>query len=321
MVKDCCHINRREFLRTVVALGAAYGVRPLLGVPAWAEAASRMRRRPDSLGDLESVVALAQGKGPGANTEAVLEALGGIGRFVKKGSFVAVKPNISWNRLPEQGANTNPEVVAAVVKACLRAGAGRVVVFDCTAEDSRRTYRRSGIGEAAEAAGARVEQVTAGDFVEVPIPQGKSLTRWAFHRYAFEADVLINVPVAKGHNEAVLTVAMKNLMGVMGGERGDVHIDIHQKLADVSTVIQPDLNVIDATRIMVAHGPQGTSPDDLRATDIIIAAVNQVTADAYAAQTLPFPGLPEGGLFGYIKAAGAMGLGETSLAKMTVRKA
>jgi uncharacterized protein (DUF362 family) len=314
-------LSRREFLRTVAALGVAYGARGFVTTAAWAEATGRVRRRPESLSDLESVVALAQGKGPGPNTEAALEALGGIGHFVRKGSFVAVKPNISWNRLPEQGANTNPEVVAAVVKACLRAGAGRVVVFDCTAEDSRRTYRRSGIAEAAEAAGARVEQVSASDFVEVPIPQGKSLTRWPFHRYAFEADVFINVPVAKGHNEAGLTIAMKNLMGVMGGERGDIHIDIHQKLVDVSTVIQPDLNIIDATRIMVAHGPQGTSPDDLRATDTIIAAVNQVTADAYAAQTLPFPSLPEGGLFGYIKAAGAMGLGETNLAKMTVRKA
>jgi uncharacterized protein (DUF362 family) len=314
-------LSRREFLHSIAALGVAYGARGFVTAPAWAEAGVRLRRRPESLNDLESVVALAQGKGPGPNTDATLEALGGIGRFVKKGSFVAVKPNISWNRLPEQGANTNPEVVAAVVKACLRAGAGRVVVFDSTAEDSRRTYRRSGIGEAAEAAGARVEQVSASDFIEVPIPQGKSLTRWPFHRYAFEADVFINLPVAKGHNEAILTMAMKNLMGVMGGERGDIHIDIHQKLADVSTVIQPDLNIIDATRIMVAHGPQGTSPDDLRATDIVIAAVNQVTADAYAAQTLPFPGLPEGGLFGYIKAAGAMGLGETTLAKMTVRKA
>jgi len=118
-----------------------------------------------------------------------------------------------------------------------------------------------------------------------------------------------------------LVITKLRIMGIMGGERGDIHMDIHQKLADVSTVIQPELNIIDATRIMIAHGPQGTSPDDLLQSDTVIACVNQVTADAYAAHTLPFRGLPEGKLFGYIKAAGEMGLGETSLERMDVRVA
>lgn len=313
-------MNRRQFLRALAALGVACGGRSLLG-QTWAQSAGPSRRRGAGLAELESVVAVAEGKGPVANTEAVLEALGGIGRFVKKGDLVAVKPNIGWNRSVAQGANTHPEVVATVVKACLQAGAGRVVVFDRSCEDSRRTYRRSGIAQAAETAGAKVEHVKSSDFVETSIPAGKTLTRWPFHRYALEADVFINVPVAKNHNQTVLTMAMKNLMGVMGGERGDIHIDIHQKLADVSTLIQPDLNIIDATRIMVAHGPQGTSPDDLRSVDTVIASVNQVTADAYAAQSLPFENLPAGGLFGYIKAAGEMGLGETDLSRMTERKA
>ncbi len=320
MTSRHCHISRRQFLRTLAALGVAGGARPLLR-DAWAQSAGQPRRRGEGLAELDSVVAVADGKGPVANTKAVLEAVGGMGRFVKKGDLVAVKPNIAWNRSPAQGANTHPEVVATVVKACLRAGARRVVVFDRSCEDSRRTYRRSGIGRAAESAGAKVEHVKSSDFVDTSIPEGKALTRWPFHRYALEADVFINVPVAKSHNQAVLTMAMKNLMGVMGGERGDIHIDIHQKLADVSTLIQPDLNIIDATRIMVTHGPQGTSPDDLRSVDTIIAGVNQVTADAYAAQTLPFENLPAGGLFGYIKAAGEMGLGETDLSRMTVRKA
>ena len=315
-----CQMNRREFLRTVAALGAAYGVSPLVRC-AWAQSAQQARVRPDRLTDLESVVATAQGKGPAANTEAVIESLGGMGRFVTPGNFVAVKPNIAWNRSPAQGANTHPEVVAAVVKACLRAGARQVVVFDRPCEDSRRTYRRSGIAKAAEGAGARVEHVRASDFLETSIPKGKSLRSWPFHRYAFDADVFINIPVAKDHNQAVLTMAMKNLMGIMGGQRGDIHIRIHQKLADVSTVIQPDLNIVDATRIMVAHGPQATSPDDLRETDTIIASVNQVTADAYAAQTLPFPRLPEDKVFGYIRAAGEMGLGETNLDAMDIRSA
>jgi len=320
-MNERCWMSRRRFLSALAASGLAWGSRGLLR-PLWAaEPGVRSRRRPEALAELESVVAVAEGRGPTANTDAVLEALGGIGRFVKKGDLVAVKPNIGWNRSPAQGANTHPEVVAAVVKAALRAGARQVVVFDRSCEDSRRTYRRSGIGRAAAAAGARVEHVRTRDFLETAIPEGKALRRWTFHRYAFEADVFINIPVAKNHNQAVLTLAMKNLMGVMGGERGRIHIDIHQKLADVSTVIQPELNIIDATRIMVAHGPQGTSPDDLRHTDTIIASVNQVTADAYAAQTLPFENLPTRGPFGYIKAAGEMGLGETDLARITVRKA
>ena len=315
-----CKMNRRKFLRTLVALGTAYGASPLIR-GTWAQAGERARVRPGSLAELEAVVATSQGKGPVANTNAVIDVLGGMARFVSRGNFVAVKPNIAWNRSPAQGANTNPEVVATVVRACLQAGARQVVVFDRPCEDSRRTYRRSGIAEAAEAAGARVEHVRAGDFLETRIPKGKSLTSWPFHRYAFEADVFVNIAAAKDHNEAILTMAMKNLMGIMGGERGDIHRDIHQKLADASTVIQPDLNIIDATRIMVARGPQSTSPDDLRETDTVIASVNQVTADAYGAQTLPFPRLPEDKVFGYIRAAGEMGLGQTSLEAMEVRSA
>jgi len=319
-MKRHCQVSRRQFLRTLAALGASYGAGPLLRTVE-AQSAGRPRRRPEGLAELESVVAVADGRGPRANTESVLEALGGMGRFVKKGDFVAVKPNIGWNRSVAQGANTHPEVVAAVVRGCVRAGARRVVVFDRSCEDSRRTYRRSGIGRAAQAAGARVEHVKAGDFLDTRIPRGKSLTHWLFHRYALEADVFINIPVAKNHSQAVLTMAMKNLMGVMGGERGRIHIDIHQKLVDVSTAIEPDLNIIDATRIMVAHGPQGASPDDLRSVDTVIAGVNQVTADAYASQSLPFENLPGDGLFGYIKAASETGLGVTDLTRMTVRKA
>ncbi|MGA2091313.1 MAG: DUF362 domain-containing protein, partial [Endomicrobiales bacterium] len=210
-------------------------------------------------------------------------ACGGMGHFVKKGAVVVVKPNIGWDRTPEQGANTHPAVVEALVRMSFEAGAKIVKVFDFTCNDSRRTYENSGISAAAKKAGATVYYVDDWKFFPAQFPAGSLMKDWPLFRDAVECDCLINVPVAKHHHLTGLTLSLKNLMGICGNNRGHMHQDITPKLAEVLTFMKPELTVIDASRILLRNGPSGGDVSDVKRMDTILASADPVLADAYAA--------------------------------------
>jgi uncharacterized protein (DUF362 family) len=248
----------------------------------------------------------------------VLAAAGGMGNYVRPGARVVVKPNIGWDRSPEQGANTHPAVVRAIVEQVLAAGAARVQVFDRTCNEPRRCYKNSGIEDALSSLGnkVRVEHIDERKFVPVEVARGKALTELSIYRDALEADCYINVPVAKHHGLSRLTLSLKNSMGVLGGNRGQMHHGIGQKLADLATVLRPTLNIIDATRMLMDNGPQGGRLEDVKAGNTIIASVDPVAADAYA--TTLFGLKPED--IESTVAAHAMGLGEMDLGRMRIER-
>jgi uncharacterized protein (DUF362 family) len=213
-------------------------------------------------------------------------ALGGMEKFVKSGETVVVKPNIGWDRTVELAANTHPLVVRTVVEMCLEAGAKQVRVFDRSANDPRRCYVQSGIQEAVESLKSKravIEQMERRDYQDLAIAGGEELTTWSFYKPALDADRLINLPIAKHHSISTLTLGLKNTMGVIGGNRGVLHKRIPEALADINSVVHSDLTLIDATRILVANGPQGGRLEDVRVLDTLIASADIVAADAYAA--------------------------------------
>jgi uncharacterized protein (DUF362 family) len=182
-------------------------------------------------------------------------------------------------------ANTHPEVVATLAHLCLEAGAGLVRIFDRTCNDERRCYVRSGMRAAVDKIASdrvRLEYVDPRSYKELAIRGGRAFDRWEFYLPALEADRLINVPIAKHHSISGLTLGMKNLMGVLGGNRGRLHANIAESLTDIASVIHADLTVVDATRILVANGPQGGRIEDVRHPDTLIASPDIVAADAYA---------------------------------------
>ena len=262
-------------------------------------------------------LAVTTGTDVAAMVKHVLEPLGGIRAFVKPGNRVVVKPNIGWDRSPEQAANTHPDVVVAVVQLALEAGAESVAVFDRTCNEERRCYHNSGIKPALDALDdSRVSCTYVDDrkYVPVDIARGKSINQWSFYREALEADCYINLPVAKHHSLARLTIGLKNIMGVLGGRRGNIHQNMGQNLADLNTVIRPSVNIVDATRILLRNGPQGGKVSDVKTTNTILASTDIVAADAYATT-----------LFGMrpvdipaTRAAHEMGLGEMDLDRVQV---
>lgn len=300
-------MNRRDFIRDVTLWSAGLGMM----VPHWSIGGAVASPSPPLL-------AVAKGKEYRQLVVQALGAIGGIERFVKTGARVVIKPNIGWDRTPEQAANTHPLVVRALAELVLDAGADEVQVFDHTCNEKRRCYTNSGIMDALDAIGdrrIRWEHIDSRKFVPVDISKGKSLKRWDIYKEALTADCYINVPVAKHHGLTRLTLGLKNTMGVIGGNRGRLHHDIGQQLADLATVIQPQLTVIDATRILLRNGPQGGRLDDVEITDTVIATADPVAADAYATTLF---GLQPKEISSTV-AAHRMGLGEMDLEKMQIK--
>ncbi len=263
------------------------------------------------------VVAVAEGADYAGVTRRVIAALGGMKAFVKQGNTVVVKPNIGWDRKPEYAATTHPVVVKTVVEECLAAGAKKVKIFDNTCNDTRRCYENSGIQAVLKGMkNVDVKHVESERFKKTTL-NGRFLKDWPLYDEALAADVFINVPIAKHHGLTGLTLGLKNMMGIMGENRGYIHRSIEDALADVNSKVRSHLVIIDATRILTAHGPQGGSLKDVKVLNKVIASRDIVAADAYA--TTLFGMNPQE--ISTTVAAYKRGLGEMNLNKIKIVKA
>lgn len=297
--------TRREALATLaLAAPAALGAVSSLLVDA---AEAGQAAAPD--------LAVMHGADIKAATRQAIAALGSMKRFVARGDVVFVKPNIGFPRVPAQGANTHPDVVVAVVEMCFEAGAKLVRVGDHSLDLPERCYRRSGTQAAAEQAGARVDLPDPSRFRRMPL-KGEFVGEWEVWTDAVEADKLINVPVAKHHSLSRMTAGMKNWLGLLSGERALLHARINFTIADLAQFFQPDLTVLDASRILIRNGPEGGSLADVQQTDLVAASADPVAIDAFAATLL---GLAPNDV-GFIRTAQSRGLGRTDLDRMRIAK-
>lgn len=307
-------MDRREFLQRAAALGLAAGVGKIFTLPPELLAMAPETRP-------EPVLAKSSGINYAHLVGDAVQSLGGMKKFINPNEVVVVKPNMAWDRPPELAANSNPIVVRQVVELCLEAGAKKVTVLDHTCHDARRAYTNSGIKAAVEDirdSRAVVEFVDERKFVEMNIPQAKSLKKWTFYKDILAADRFINIPIAKQHSEARLTMAMKNMMGAIGGWRGRCHVGLHQNIADMNLVLRADLTILDATRIMTQGGPSGGKPEYVQVKNLVVAGVDPVAIDAYGTSTL-FGMSPSD--IGYIVKGYELGLGEMDVNKIKILSA
>jgi uncharacterized protein (DUF362 family) len=302
--------TRRDFLKASLAAGAALSLSPKKGLIA---------AEPAALADatLRPVLVAVRDGTRAAMLDKALEALGGIGAFVKPGQTVVIKPNIGWDAPPERGANTHPELVGHLTRLCLAAGAKSVSVFDNTCDQWQRTYENSGIEAAVKAAGGRV--VNGKDesmYREIAIPGGIKLRSARVHELVLDCDVFFNVPVLKHHSGALMTAAMKNLMGAVL-DRGFYHReDLQQTIADFLTWRKPTLNILDAYHPMVRNGPRGRSVEDCVEKRMLLASTDPVLIDAAAAKILGH----EPAVVTHVRLAAALKVGEMDVTRADVRR-
>jgi uncharacterized protein (DUF362 family) len=259
------------------------------GNPGGTSALSRPETRDFRLRDTKNELpqlAIAKNDEDAASlVQKAVDAIGGMKRFVSRGDIVVVKPNIGWDRTPIHAANTNPLVVAAVVRLALDAGAKRVVVTDASCNEPGRCFQRSGIWKAAYDVGADVILPAAHRFRGMRL-KGEVLDDWPVYTPLVNADKIINVPVAKHHNLARYTGAMKNWYGSLGGRRNRLHQNIDVSIADLAQFIQPTLTVLDATRVLMRNGPQGGNVADAKNMHTVVCSTDQVAIDAYGCELI-----------------------------------
>lgn len=271
-------MKRRDFIRRSVGAGVAAGAFMATGGIGRLMAGPVRQELPYDL------IAVRGGE-PDVMFDRGIRALGGIGRFVKKGQSVAIKPNIGWDVTPERVGNTNPLLVKQIIKHCLDAGAKDVFVFDNTCDDWIKCYRNSGIEKAVKDAGGKmVPGHSKGYYQDLTVTGGKVLKTVAEHEIILKSDVFINVPVLKHHSSTKLTIAMKNLMGNVW-DRGWWHRnDLHQCIADFAGFRRPTLNVVDAYNVLKRNGPRGVSVRDVANMKALVLSTDIVAADAAAAK-------------------------------------
>jgi uncharacterized protein (DUF362 family) len=239
-------------------------------------------------------VSVAAGATPAERARKAVELLGGMKTFVSRGEVIVLKPNIGWDRTPEQAANTDPEFVVAVAEMCLEAGAKSVRVFDRTCNDPRRCYVSSGIKEAVErfARKNRVEDalriyhVEDRKFVRTVLPNALAIKEWDLYRDALDADKIVNLPIAKHHSLAGITLGLKNMMGIMGGNRGQIHFRLSECLVDIHRRLPVALTVIDAGRVLLRNGPSGGNLADVKSFGKAFASRDVVAVDVVAAERI-----------------------------------
>ena len=298
---------RRDFLKGLIFTAVTAGL--LERIPLGAAV------KKDEVPDLVAV----RGKTPGTMFDLAIAEMGGMGAFVRKGQSVLVKPNIGWKTTPQDGADTNPELVGCIVKRALEAGASKVIVFDHTCDkDWAGCYKISGIKDAVEKAGGiMVTGNNLAEYRKVKIKNAQFMTEALVHPALLEADVVINVPVLKNHGGAVMTCAMKNYMGVVW-DRRLMHKSLSQSIVDSVFIRKPDLNVVDASLVMTAGGPMGRSPKTRRVRmDSLLMSRDIVAVDTAALKML---GLTLPNLKDYLAQAEARGLGTRDLTKLKIKR-
>ena len=280
-------LTRRELVHVAATSAAALGTLGLAAVltdrKTGADSGKPLLKIKDhriALPPGSNQMAIVHGADAALNAQKAVEALGGMGVFVRPGEKVLLKPNVGWNRLPEQAANTNPDVVAAVVRMVKAAGASMVWVADVPVNTADRCFDRSGIKKAAGDTGATLVLPDPNQFREVEV--GGKLLRVADVLYPFvEADKIINLPLVKQHSLSGATLCMKNWYGALGGHRVRLHQEIHKSIADLAAMVKPTLTILDATRILTGNGPSGGSLDDVKRLDLVAASTNEVALDAW----------------------------------------
>ncbi|MEG0948108.1 MAG: DUF362 domain-containing protein [Bacteroidales bacterium] len=269
-------MKRRDFLRNLGLAGAAT-ILPAQGLQAITHLTSlESETTPD-------LIALMGGTPEMMLAKAIGEA-GGIGKYVKKGDKVVIKPNIGWDKAPEMAANTNPQLVGALVSMCMAAGAKEVLVFDHTCDNWKASYANSGIENAVRDAGGKmIPGNDEGMYQEINLPNAVTLKQAKVHKAILDCDVWFNMPVLKNHGGPKMTVSMKNLMGIVWDRRFFHANNLHQCIADIATIKQkPVLNIVDAYRTMKTNGPQGKGLADVVETKALFLSKDMVAVDTAA---------------------------------------
>ncbi len=287
--------NRRQFLVRVLkatAAAAAAGTAGLWfhdvrGPAAVQKALSQTEQLDYAIAGLEPRMAIVHGNTRRATLGAALKALGGIEAFIGKGDRVLLKVNAAFASPPMLAATSHPEVVAEMARLCYQAGAESVVITDNPINDPASCFALSGIDAAARGVGARVFLPKVEAFKAYSLNDAKLIRNWPVLLEPLKnITKMIGIAPVKDHHRSGASLTMKNWYGLLGGRRNIFHQDINTIITELAMMVRPTLVILDGTVSMMTNGPTGGSLADLKQTDTMIAATDQIAADACGASLL-----------------------------------
>ncbi|BBO91168.1 DUF362 domain-containing protein [Desulfosarcina ovata] len=297
-------MDRREFIRRCTRAGVCVAAAGSLGVafydsraPAAIPGPTAALTLPDySVGPLPGRICIARGVDRKRLVRQAFAALGGMQAFVNPGERVLLKVNAAFASPPGLGATTHPDLVKAVVRLCLEAGAKKVTVTDNPINDPASCFALSGIDAAARQAGADVIVPRQSLFQRFSLTGGRLVRDWpVLAAPLLQADRIIGLAPVKDHHRSGASMTLKNWYGLLGGRRNIFHQDVHTLIAELAVMIRPTVVVLDGTQSMITNGPTGGSLSDLKPTGTLIVSTDPVAADAAGAallgkqaQDLPF---------------------------------
>ena len=218
-----------------------------------------------------------------------IDHLGGIEEFVKKGDTVALKPNIVTGKVARLGCTTDPRVVGAVIKLCKDAGASRVMVVEGAdyASKTDEAFINSGIKAVAEKEGGEIVDVDKNPFITVKVSDPLVIGELELSKEFMEADVRINLPIMKTHDQLNVTLGVKNLKGIIP-KRSKSHfhkIGVVKGILDLCKVVPLELTVLDCIVAMEGLGPALGPTVEL---NTIIASADVYALDKVASKIMGF---------------------------------
>ena len=276
-------MNRRSFIKKGAAISTAsvVGGSLLTGCGKKKEKGNNKRAGAD--------IGVAEGSDYYKNTVEAVKLVGTMSAFVQKGQSVAILANPQRNN---PGVYTKPQLLHAAIDMAKEAGASKVA---CISQLPQQNWEQTGLAEVVEESGAEliiVDRKDEAQFKTVNIPNGIALKSAAIMKPLYDYDVLIDMPITKDHAGNKFTGTMKNCMGLSSGSTNRsfhkkgwkteisaiTHLD--QCIADLNTVITPDLCITDATEFITTNGPFG--PGEIIKPKKVIAGSDRVAMDSYA---------------------------------------
>ncbi|HLH81022.1 MAG TPA: DUF362 domain-containing protein [Chthonomonas sp.] len=273
-------------------------------------------------------------KSYGDITERAINELGGIEQFVKKGDKVVISPNMGWMRTPDQAATTHPDVIRRLVQLCERAGASRITLIDYSLDDWKLAFKICGAEDAVKGTKATLlspDQPTMYREVDISSAVPTHTTDGAEYdplhhfdrilqripRDIIEADCFIVNPVVKDHEAAVITIAMKKLMGCIWNRKDYHRYGLHNCIAELNCFLRPTLVVTDATRVLQTRGPKG--PGETTQPNTVVAGFDPVALDSYCTRFLTVKGVTPD-MVPHLIIANSLGLGQIDTSQLNIRE-
>ncbi len=251
-----------------------------------------------------------------ASVRKAIELAGGLPDKIKSGDTVIIKPNIVSPNPPESAVNTDP-IVCKVIANMVREKGAKPIIAESSGVgiSTEESMQAAGYGRLREQGYQVIDLKKEGtETVKVPVPKGKKLKEVSLPKVVVEAKAIIDVPKMKTHDQTQVTLALKNMKGILPDTfKRKLHttFGIFQGVADLMTVAKPDLSVVDGIIAMEGLGPVFGDPVEM---GLIIAGKDPVAVDAVTSEIMGFEPMD----YGCVYSAAQSGIGIDDLSKIEI---